>query len=135
MRLWSRRIGTALGMLAVALSLYLPIHIASDIVEAAMDALAAAENATICHAATSLADADVDGSAHSHHGGPHHHHDTTCPICGSVSTAAAATLLPTSASLAAPKSIAVSIPAEAAAQLHAVALHAPYSARAPPRSA
>jgi len=134
MRLWGRGVATAFGLLAVALSLYLPIHIAGDIVAAAMDALAT-DSASICHGATAVADAgNAEGGAH-HHGAPHHHHDNTCPICGSVSTAASATLLPTPVPLAAPESIGLALAVERATELNALSFHTPYAARAPPLSA
>jgi len=136
MRSWGRRIGAALGIVAVAVSLYLPIHIAGDIVRAAMDAIAAAEAETLCHAAPSVADAGTAGDPSERHpGGHHHHHDNTCPICGSVSTAAATTLLPTPAPLAAPKAQALPVLIQHGALTRDGESRTPYAPRAPPRSA
>jgi Protein of unknown function (DUF2946) len=137
MRSWGRRIGTTLGIIAVAVSLYLPIHIARDIVGAAMDAIAAAEASTFCHSAPAIADAGSSGVTvpYRHNGGSHHHHDNTCPICGSVSTAAAAILLPTPVPLAEPKALALPVRFERSVLARAAEIHTPYAPRAPPRSA
>ena len=138
MRSWRRRIGTTLGIIAVAVSLYLPIHIARDIVGAAMDAIAAAQASTFCHGAPVVADADSSGATVPHRhdgGGHHHHHDNTCPICGSVSTAAAAILLPTPVPLAEPKAQALPVRLESNVSARAAEVHTPYAPRAPPSSA
>ena len=133
MRSWGRRIGTALGIVAVAVSLYLPIHIAGDIVRAAMDAITAAESATLCHAPSSLADAGTAGNSSERHPGGHHH-DNTCPICGSVSTAAAATLLPTPAPLVEPEAQALPVHIQHVALARNGESRTPYAPRAPPHS-
>src|SRR5579871_4399923 len=128
MRRWARRSGVMLGLLALAVSLYLPIHLAGDVVHAAMHALAHAR----------AAEAKLAGIAssvpahHDHGGGTPHRHGDACPICVSVSAAALATLLPTPPPLAPPALAAAAMGALPPAALDRTNPRPPYAPRAPP---
>jgi hypothetical protein len=123
-RLRRLSIGAWLGVLAVALYAWLPVHFAADVVRAAMQA--------------ERAGGDTESAPHrrSHHpAGDTEHHGGTCPICASASAAPVAATPPAAAAL--PTPLAVALPAaitEAHAPLPAASL-TPYAPRGPPPAA
>ena len=124
-RLRRLRIGVWLGVLAVALYAWLPIHFATDVVEAASQARAV------------LAGGDTESTPprHSHHPAGHHGHHSTCPICAAASAAPAPAMLPAMAALPTPPAIIAPVGiADAHAALRAAPL-TPYAPRGPPPAA
>ena len=133
MPVWGRKFGAALGIIAVAASLYLPVHITRYVVAAAIDSLVGAAGATLCHAEIPGPDRDGNaGTPNRRDPGGAQHHDTACPLCATASAIAGGILPPAPAALRAPDSVAPAIPPDPAAPLRALALHTPYAARAPP---
>lgn len=127
MRRWGMRLGVWLGVLAVAVTAFLPYHLSADIVHA------------VDHLLVAAAQHGDDDAGHSHDRDDHHHrhhrHDG-CAICVSFSAAAATTTLPTQVDLAPPKTAAASeiVPAATAGSARAH-LRTPYAPRAPPAAA
>lgn len=134
MPVWGRKLGAALGIIAVTASLYLPVHVARYVVAAAIDSLIGA-SATLCHAEIPVADRNGDAAVPQRHDGGVQHHDTACPLCASASTLVGGIPLPSPVALRTPEFVALAIAPEPAALLRALALHTPYAARAPPSSA
>jgi DUF2946 family protein len=120
-RLRGLSIGAWLGVLAVALYAWLPVHFAADVVRAAMQA---------------GGDTESTPHRHSHHpGGDTEHHGGTCPICASASAAPVAATPPAAAALPTPLALALPAAITAAhAPLPAASL-TPHAPRGPPPAA
>ena len=123
LRLRRLSLGAWLGVLAVALYAWLPVHFAADVVRAAQAELAGGDTESAPHRHSDHPTGDTE-----HHGG-------TCPICASASAAPVAATPPAAAAL--PTPLAVALPAAISgvqAPLPAPSL-SPHAPRGPPPAA